>query len=164
LRFAVVRSLFNADITAALVAGATRAFAEEGIAAGDLDVFEVPGAFELPLCSLWLANSARYDAIVCLGCVIRGETAHFEYVAGEAARGISDVALRTGVPIIFGVLTTDTLAQAWQRAADPSHGTPDHASRPDAGSARSDGARGNKGYEAARSALHMAGLRSKVPK
>src|SRR5579872_4422422 len=115
MRFAIVRALFNGDITAALLTGAENGFADGGVEAADLEVFEVPGAFELPLCASWLVDTKRYDAIVCLGCVIRGETPHFEYVAGEAARGIAWVALQTGVPVIFGVLTTETAQQAWER-------------------------------------------------
>jgi len=97
----------------------------------------VPGAFELPLCAQRMASTGRYDALVCLGAVVRGETPHFDYVAAAAARGIADVALRQDVPVAFGVLTTDTLEQALARAG---------------------GARGNKGYEAALTALEMVYL------
>ena len=112
----------------------------------------MPGAFELPLAALWLAQTKKYNAIVCLGCVIRGETPHFEHIAAEAARGIADVALRTGVPVIFGVLTTDTLEQAQARADAAAGSSAGHTG---------DGARSNKGYEAACSAVAMAQLRRK---
>lgn len=155
MRFAIVRALFNGDITARLLSGALKAFSEARIAKRDISVHEVPGAFELPVAALWLAKSGRYDAVVCLGCVIRGETAHFEYVAGEAARGIAAVALQTSVPVIFGVLTTETLEQAQTRSGQTPRGTPQHT--------RAD-APGNKGCEAAQSALHMAALRKKLSK
>jgi 6,7-dimethyl-8-ribityllumazine synthase len=131
LRFAVVTARYNRAITAKLLEGARQALA----CAAQVDLFDVPGAFELPLAALRLARRGGYDAIVALGCVIRGETPHFEYVAGEAARGLQQVALETGVPVAFGVLTTDTVAQAEARAG---------------------GALGNKGYEAAMTAVEMA--------
>jgi len=152
-RFAIVRALFNGSITSALLDGARRAFAEAGVATADVTVGEVPGAFELPVAALWLAQSKRFAAVVALGCVIRGETPHFEYVAGEAARGLSDVALRTGVPVAFGVLTTETAGQAAARASASAATTAHHV-----GEASS----GNKGYEAARSALAMAALRAAI--
>lgn len=156
MRFAIVRALFNGDITAALLTGAENGFSHGGVEPADIDVFEVPGAFELPLCASWLVDTNRYDAIVCLGCVIRGETAHFEYVAGEAARGIATVGLRSGVPVIFGVLTTETLAQARQRAHVGANAGGEH-SMPAASAAQS-----NKGYEAAQSAIRMAALRQRL--
>lgn len=146
-RFAIVRASFNAPITQALLDGALRAFAEEGIPAAKVTVVDVPGAFELPVAALWLARSKKYAAIVALGCVIRGETPHFEYVAGEAARGLGDVALTTGIPVAFGVVTTDTVAQAAARSGTVSRATPGHL-----GESRA----GNKGYEAAQAALAMA--------
>lgn len=149
MRFAIVRALFNGEITEKLLKGALRAFEGARVRKRDLTVVEVPGSFELPLAALWLAKSRRYDAVVCLGCVIRGETAHFEYVAGEAARGIANVALQTGVPVIFGVLTTNTVEQARARAKDVPRGTADHSGSMEVG---------NKGYEAAKSALQMAAL------
>jgi 6,7-dimethyl-8-ribityllumazine synthase len=155
VRFAIVRALFNGDITARLASGAERAFNDARVSKGSVDVFEVPGAFELPVMALWLAGSGRYDAIVCLGCVIRGQTPHFEYVAGETARGIADVALRTGTPVIFGVLTTENVKQARARSADVARSQTQHTARK---------AAGNKGYEAARSALHMAELHRKIHK
>lgn len=153
MRFAVIRALFNGEVTAALLEGAKRAFADGAVRAGDVDVFEVPGAFELPLAALWLAESKRYGAIVCLGCVIRGETPHFDYVAGEAARGIASIGLATGVPIIFGVLTTDNASQAWARAGRKRRGLGHHTKS---------NVRGNKGYEAAQGAMQMAALRRSI--
>jgi len=150
-RFAIVRALFNDSITRALLDGALRAFADAGVPASSVRVVEVPGAFELPVAALVLAASKRYAAIVALGCVIRGETPHFDYVAGEAARGLQDVALRTGVPVALGVLTTDNEAQARARAAK-APGAVSHTTRKRAQS--------NKGYEAAQVALAMAQLRS----
>ena len=152
-RFAIVRSTFNAPITEALLDGARRAFAEAGITAKKITVIEVPGAFDLPVAALWLARSKRYAAVVALGCVIRGETPHFEYIASEAARGLGDVALRTGVPIAFGVLTTETAAQALARASDVSASMQGHI-----GEAQS----GNKGYEAAQTALAMARVKASM--
>ena len=152
-RFAIVRSTFNEPITRALLDGALRCFARAKIPRRHIDVVNVPGSFELPVTSLWLALTEKYDAIICLGCVIRGETPHFEYVASEAARGINAVALATGVPVIFGVLTTEDQAQAWARAAPLAKGTAAHLGEQTSG---------NKGYEAAESALAMAALRRKM--
>lgn len=135
LRIGVALARFNQGVTERLLAGALEALAQHGVADDAIDVATVPGAFELPLCAQRLAVTGRYDAIVCLGAVIRGETPHFEYVAGEAARGIADVARRQDLPIAFGVLTTDDVEQALARAG---------------------GARGNKGFEAAVTALEMA--------
>ncbi len=153
MRFAIVRALFNGEITARLLSGARKALQTAHVSQRNVDVYEVPGAFELPLAALWLAQSDRYDAIVCLGCVIRGETPHFEYVAGEAARGVADVALATAVPVIFGVLTTENVKQARARSADVARGQV-HGE----GSARLS----NKGYEAAQSAVAMAALAQKI--
>ncbi len=149
MRFAIIRALFNGEITAGLLSGAQRAFADARVRARDIDVIEVPGAFELPLAALWLARTARYDAIVCLGCVIRGDTPHFEYVAGEAARGIAEVARQTGVPVIFGVITTENVKQARERSAAVSRGQGHHTKQAKVG---------NKGYEAAQSARSMSAL------
>jgi 6,7-dimethyl-8-ribityllumazine synthase len=163
VRFAIVRSLFNADITSKLLSGAERGFAAAGISSSKVETFEVPGSFELPLAAKWLAESAKYDAIVCLGCVIRGETAHFEYVAGVAARGIAQVSLETGVPVIFGVLTTETHEQALERAAEVSSGAAPHSNdRKAASRDGGDSKASNKGYEAAESALRMAALRNSL--
>lgn len=150
MRFAIVRARFNAPITQALLDGALRAFETAGLAAADVKTIEVPGAFELPVAALWLAQSNEYAAIVAIGCVIRGETPHFDYVAGEAARGLGEVALRTGVPVAFGVLTTDTAAQAAARASGVDAGAPEHGNAHRAS---------NKGFEAAQAALAMARAR-----
>jgi 6,7-dimethyl-8-ribityllumazine synthase len=150
-RFAIVRSRFNAPITQALLDGALRAFAAAGIAPSDVKTVEVPGAFELPVAALWLAQSNDYEAIVAIGCVIRGETPHFDFVAGEAARGLGEVALRTGVPVAFGVLTTDTAAQAAARASSVDASAPEH------GNAHRTS---NKGFEAAQAAMAMAAARA----
>ena len=142
-RFAVAVSRFNGVVTSELLDGALAAFRRHGIADDDVAVAWTPGAFELPLATKRMAESGGFDAVVCLGAVIRGETAHFDYVAGECARGIQEAALETGVPCIFGVLTTDTLEQALDRAG---------------------GEHGNKGWEAATAAIEMAGLLDELPK
>jgi 6,7-dimethyl-8-ribityllumazine synthase len=111
LRFAIVVARFNSMITDKLLTGA-----REALSKAEVDVFHVPGAFELPLAAKMLAQTHRYHGIVALGAVIRGDTPHFDYVAGEAARGLQNVALETGIPVSFGVLTTDTLAQAEARS------------------------------------------------
>lgn len=136
-RFAVVVARFNAFITDRLLAGAHDAFLQHGVGEDAIDVAMVPGALELPLIAQKMAASGRYAAVVCLGAVIRGATPHFEYVSSEAAGGIAAVARQTGVPIIFGVLTTDTIEQAIERAGTKS---------------------GNKGYDAAVDAIEMASL------
>ncbi len=135
LALAIVVSRFNDSITAKLLAGAQEAVQRYGV--GEHDVFWVPGAFEIPVVAKRLAGSGRYHAIVCLGAVIRHETAHFEYVAGQAAEGIQRVALDTGVPCMFGVLTCDTDEQALDRAG---------------------GKHGNKGFEAVEAAIRVANL------
>ncbi len=134
LRIGIALARFNQGVTDLLLAGALEALDRHGVAEDAIDVAVVPGAFELPLCAQRMVATGRYDALICLGAVVRGETPHFEYVAGEAARGIGDVARRHDVPVAFGVLTTDTVEQALARAG---------------------GARGNKGYEAAVTALEM---------
>jgi 6,7-dimethyl-8-ribityllumazine synthase len=113
LTFAIAVGRFYAELAERLVAGAQRAFAEAGV--GEADVFDVPGAFELPLAALYLAESGRYDGVACLGAVIRGETSHYDHVCAEAARGIQDVQLRTGIPCSFGVLTVEDMDQALAR-------------------------------------------------
>ncbi len=137
LRFAVVLSRFNDFIGERLLAGALDALTRSGAADDAIDVVRVPGAFEIPLAARELARSGRYDAVVCVGCVIRGATAHFDYVAGEMASGIAAVARETGVPVAFGVLTTETVEQAIERAGSKA---------------------GNKGFEAAMTAVEMANL------
>jgi 6,7-dimethyl-8-ribityllumazine synthase len=137
LRFAIVVSRFNSFITERLLAGATDALARAGAAADMIDVIKVPGSWEVPLVAGEVARQHRYDAVICLSAVIRGETPHFDYVAAEAAKGIAHVASDTGVPVAFGVLTTNTLEQAIDRA----------------------GAKGgNKGFDAAMTAIEMANL------
>jgi 6,7-dimethyl-8-ribityllumazine synthase len=134
-RFAVVAARFNEPITKRLVDGALRALAEGGVPAGDVEVHWVPGSFELPQAAGHLAATGRYAGVVCLGVVIRGQTPHFEYVAREAAAGIRQVAIATGVPVTFGVITALDERQAWERAG---------------------GEVGNRGQEAADAALDMA--------
>ncbi len=138
LRVCVVVSRWNSFVTGKLLSGAVAALQQSGLADEDFTIAHVPGAFEVPTAARWAAESGRFDAVVCLGAVIRGETAHFEYVAGGAAEGIARVALDTGVPVIFGVLTVDTVEQALDRAG---------------------GKDGNKGEEAALAAIEMANLR-----
>jgi 6,7-dimethyl-8-ribityllumazine synthase len=111
--FAIVVGRFYEDLAERLVDGAQEELAVAG--AEPADVFDVPGAYELPLAASYAADSGRYDGVVCLGAVIRGETDHYDYVCGEAARGIQDVQLRTGIPCVFGVLTVDTMEQALER-------------------------------------------------
>lgn len=135
VRVAIVAARFHHDVTRSLVEGALAGLAAAGVADDDVTTTWVPGAFEIPMVAERLA--ADHDAVICLGAVIRGETAHFELVANEAARGIADVARRTGVPCIFEVLATDDVAQA---------------------EARVGGAHGNKGYEAAAAALEMVAV------
>ncbi len=134
-RVAIVVSRFNEDVTRRLLAGAEAALREHGIPATSVDVFWAPGAFELPVLAEAAAETGRYRAIVALGCVIRGETPHFEYVAGEAARGLGNVALAHRIAVGFGVLTTENEEQALARAG---------------------GSAGNKGFEAAEAALETA--------
>ena len=137
LRIAVVAARYNEALVDQLVAGARVAWRAAGGDADSLRVERVPGAFELPLAAQVLARNGRCDAVVALGCVIRGDTAHFEFVAGECARGLQQVMLTTGVPVAFGVLTTENLAQAQERAAPGAQ---------------------NKGAEALHTALAMAQL------
>jgi 6,7-dimethyl-8-ribityllumazine synthase len=124
-RFAIVVARFYEDLAERLLAGALAGFADAG--AGEVDVFDVPGAFELPMAAVLAARSGRYDGIACLGAVIRGETDHYDYVCAEAARGIQDVQLTTGVPCSFGVLTVDTMEQAVARAGAGKRDTGRHA-------------------------------------
>lgn len=140
-RVIVLASRFNEFVVSGLVKGAVGAWEKHGGNPADLTVVRVPGAFELPAIARRVAESGRYQAIVALGCVIRGDTAHFEYVAGECARGLQNVAVETGIPVVFGVLTTETVEQALQRAAP-------------GGS--------NKGGEAMETALEMADLCAKL--
>ena len=116
-KVAIAAARFNDFIVSSLLKGATTAWSERGGAAGDLLIARVPGAFELPVIARKLALSGRFDAVVALGCVIRGDTPHFDYVAGECARGLQLASLETGLPIVFGVLTVETVEQALERAA-----------------------------------------------
>lgn len=137
LKFAIVVARFNSFITERLLDGAMDGIVRHGGKAEDVDVVRVPGSWELPLTVAEVAKTKKYDAILCLGAVIRGDTPHFDYVAGEAAKGVGQVAMQTGVPIAFGVLTTNTLEQAVDRA----------------------GAKhGNKGFDAATTAIEMANV------
>jgi 6,7-dimethyl-8-ribityllumazine synthase len=126
-RYAIAVARFYADLAERLVAGAQRAF--EAAGAGPADVFDVPGAFELPLAARFLADTGRYAGVACLGAVIRGETDHYEYVCAEAARGIQDVQLRTGVPCAFGVLTVDSMEQALARTGGGKRDQGEHAAQ-----------------------------------
>jgi 6,7-dimethyl-8-ribityllumazine synthase len=122
-RYAIAVATFYTDLAERLVAGAQREFG------GEADVFEVPGAYELPLAALYLAESGRYAGVACLGAVIRGETDHYDYVCSEAARGIQDVQLRTGVPCAFGVLTVDNMDQALARTGGGKRDQGEHAAQ-----------------------------------
>ncbi|MGI8511943.1 MAG: 6,7-dimethyl-8-ribityllumazine synthase [Solirubrobacteraceae bacterium] len=124
-RYAIVAGRFYEEIAEKLVAGASAALEEAG--AEGIDVFDVPGAFELPLAAQYAADSGRYAGVVCVGCVIRGETDHYDYVCGEAARGIQTVQLRTGVPCGFGLLTVDSIDQALARAGEGKRDSGRHA-------------------------------------
>ena len=125
MTFAIAVGRFYEDLAARLIAGAQGAFAEAG--AAEAEVFDVPGAFELPLAAQIAAESGRYDGVACLGAVIRGETDHYDWVCAEAARGIQDVQLRTGVPCAFGVLTVDTMEQALARSGGDKRDSGRHA-------------------------------------
>jgi 6,7-dimethyl-8-ribityllumazine synthase len=143
LRFAIVVSRFNAFVTERLLSGALDALVRAGAKSSEIDVVRVPGAMEIPLAAQVAAETGRYDAIVCLGAVIRGETPHFEYVCAEASRGVAQASLRAGVPMSYGILTVENLEQAVDRAGLKS---------------------GNKGFEAAMSAAEMANLVRKISK
>jgi 6,7-dimethyl-8-ribityllumazine synthase len=123
--FAIAVGRFYEELADRLVAGAQSAFAEAGV--GEADVFAVPGAFELPMAAKLCADTGRYDGVACLGAVIRGETDHYDYVCAEAARGIQEVQLRTGVPCAFGVLTVDTMEQALARSGGGTRDSGRHA-------------------------------------
>jgi 6,7-dimethyl-8-ribityllumazine synthase len=136
-RFALVSSRWNDFLTARLVEGALDALERLGADEGAVEHFRVPGSFEIPLAALKAAQSGRFDAVVCLGTVIRGQTPHFEYVAGEVTKGVAHVGLQTGLPVLYGIVTADTLEQAIDRAGVKA---------------------GNKGFEAAMSAVEMVNL------
>ena len=136
-RFALVSSRWNDFLTARLVEGALDALDRLGADEGAVEHFRVPGSFEIPLAALKAAQSGRFDAVVCLGTVIRGQTPHFEYVAGEVTKGVAHVGLQTGVPVLYGIVTADTLEQAIDRAGVKA---------------------GNKGFEAAMAAVELVNL------
>jgi 6,7-dimethyl-8-ribityllumazine synthase len=141
-RFVLVAARFNSAIVDGLVAGALDALKRHGVADDGVDLVRVPGSFEIPLVAQRLAGSGKYAAVICLGAVIRGDTDHYDYVAGQAAGGVAHAALATGVPVIFGILTCDTLEQALDRA----------------------GAKGgNKGADAALAAIEMVNLLRQLP-
>jgi 6,7-dimethyl-8-ribityllumazine synthase len=127
VRFAICVARFYEDLAERLISGAHEVLAEAGVAPDDIDTFDVPGAFELPLAAQFAAESGRYDGVVCLGAVIRGETTHYDYVCGESARGIQDVQLRTGVPCSFGVLTVNNKDQALARSGGDKRNSGAHA-------------------------------------
>lgn len=137
LRFAIVASRFNEFITNKLIGGALDALRRHGVKDENIELVWVPGSFEIPLLAKKMAELKRFDAVICLGAVIRGDTPHFEYVSSEVSKGIANVSLKTGVPIIFGVLTTDTIEQAIERAGTKA---------------------GNKGFDAAVTAIETANL------
>lgn len=141
LRVCIVVARWNGFITRKLLEGAVSALREGGLTEDDVTVAWVPGAFEVASAANWAARSGRFDAVVCIGCVIRGDTPHFDYVAGGAAEGVSRVSLETGVPVIFGVLTVENVAQAMERTG---------------------GKEGHKGEEAGRAAIEMATLRKQL--
>jgi len=143
LKFAVVCAQFNSAITDRLLAGALDALKQSGAASQDIETAKVAGAWELPMAAQAIAQATKPDAIIALGAVIRGDTPHFDYVAGEASRGLMDVQLKTGIPIAFGLLTTNNVEQASDRAG---------------------GKDGNKGYDAAITAIQMADLMRRLRK
>ncbi len=140
-RFAIVESRWNDFLTTKLTEGAVDALTSLGATEENIEIFKVPGSFELPLTARKVAATGKFDAVICIGVVIRGETPHFDYVAGEAAKGISQAAMETGVPVLFGVITTDTVEQALNRSGVKS---------------------GNKGYEAAMSAVEVVNLHKDI--
>ncbi|HEX9112901.1 MAG TPA: 6,7-dimethyl-8-ribityllumazine synthase [Nitrospirota bacterium] len=137
LKFGIVAARFNDFITARLLDGAVDALQRHGVAESDIEVVKVPGSYEIPLAARMLAQTKKYNAVICLGAVIRGATPHFEYVSAEVSKGVAAVSMETGLPVIFGVLTTDTIEQAIERAGTKS---------------------GNKGWDAALSAIEMANV------
>lgn len=141
MKFGIAASRFNDFICGRLIEGALDALTRAGAEEKDITVYKVPGAFELPLVAKKLAKSGRYDAVICLGAVIRGATPHFEYISSEVSKGVASVGLETEVPVAFGVLTTDTIEQAIERAGTKS---------------------GNKGFDAAMSAIEMVDLFKKL--
>ena len=141
-RFALVAARFNGVVVDQLVAGATDALRRHGVGDDRVDLIRVPGSFEIPMIAQRLGKSGRYAAVVCLGCIIRGDTDHYDHVAGSATNGISHAAINTGIPVIFGILTCESLEQAVHRAGAKA---------------------GNKGFEAAVTAIEMVNLLAKLP-
>lgn len=142
LQFGIVVARFNEFINSKLLAGATDALQRHGVEAEDIDIAWVPGAYEIPLIAQKMAASKKYDAVICLGTVIRGSTPHFDYVCAEVSKGVAQIGLNTGIPVMFGVLTTETIEQAIERAGTKA---------------------GNKGFDAAVGAIEMANLLRKIP-
>ena len=140
-RFAIIVSRFNEFISGHLLSGALDCLKRHEAKEEEIDIIWVPGSFEIPLAAMKAAQSKRYDAVICLGAVIRGSTPHFDYVAAEVAKGVASVGLDSGIPVIFGVITSDTLEQAIERAGSKA---------------------GNKGWQAAASAIEMADLNSQL--
>jgi len=140
-RFAIVASRWNDSIVSRLIDGAHDALKELSADENTFEIFRVPGSFEIPLCALKAAESGKFDAVICLGVIIRGETPHFDYIATETVRGIGEAALKTGVPLLFGVITADNIDQAIDRAGEKLS---------------------NKGFEAARAAVELANLYQEV--
>lgn len=141
MKIAIVASRFNEFITSKLVSGADDCLRRHGVADDDIECAWVPGAYEVPMIAKKLAASGRYDAVICVGAVIRGATSHYDYVCSETAKGIAAASMETGVPVLFGILTTDTIEQAIERAGTKA---------------------GNKGYDCAMSALEMVNLSKKL--
>jgi 6,7-dimethyl-8-ribityllumazine synthase len=137
LKFGIVAARFNDFITARLLDGAVDALQRHGVAENDIEVVKVPGSYEIPLAAKMMAQTKKYNAVICLGAVIRGATPHFEYVSAEVSKGVASVSMESGLPVIFGVLTTDTIEQAIERAGTKG---------------------GNKGWDAALSAIEMANV------
>lgn len=142
LKFGVVVSRFNEFITTRLLEGAKDALLRHGVAEADIDIAWTPGSFEIPLVAKKMATSGRYNAVICLGAIIRGDTPHFEYIAAEVTKGIATTSLETGIPIVYGVITTENLEQAIERAGTKA---------------------GNKGAQAAQAAIEMANLMRTLP-
>ncbi|MBN1513682.1 MAG: 6,7-dimethyl-8-ribityllumazine synthase [Phycisphaerae bacterium] len=141
-RFALLVTRFNDFITSKLLSGAVDTLQRHGCPDGQMTVVRVPGSYELPLAARKLVGTGRYDAVICLGCIIRGQTPHFEYIAAECAKGIAQVAMESGTPVTFGVITADTLEQAIERAGTKA---------------------GNKGSDAAMAAIELANLYAQLP-
>ena len=141
IRIGIVIARFNSFITQHLLEGAEDGLLRHGVAADNIDVAYVPGAFEIPLAANKMADSGKYDAVICLGAVIRGQTPHVDYVCAEASKGIAQTSLQAGIPVMFGVLTTDTIQQAVERAGSKA---------------------GNKGFECAEGAIEMINLMNQI--